>query len=335
MSGGEFVWETHKGWNTHCSATACDWKAVHDTGAASQITALAVDGNAIYAGYCGYGCNPADTFYAGIDTNYGGTWHTVAGPGMKNGGDQLPQRVLANIVADPDHPGHVFAIYSGYSRRWIPGGGVGHVFESWNGGASWKDISGNLPDAPADDLVLSNHQLVLATDVGMFVTPAASPGVWKRFGHGLPNAVVNDLTDDAERRHDGRRHARPGDVADRGALERRDTAPGHCPNGWLPGAARPHRLGEQMFDSLVLGVDPGVARLGLAVVGRSGRTPTLVWADTVRTGTHQQESARLLVLALAVRAAIADHAPTTVAIERVAFNRNIVSALASRARPAP
>jgi hypothetical protein len=194
VSGGEFVWETHKGWNTHCSATACDWKAVHDTGAASQITALAVDGDAIYAGYCGYGCNPADTFYAGIDTNYGGTWHTVAGPGMKNGGDQLPQRVLANLVADPTDAGHVFAIYSGYSRRWIPGGGVGHVFESWNGGASWKDISGNLPDAPGDDLVLSNHRLVLATDVGMFVTPAASPGTWKRFGHGLPNAVVNDLT---------------------------------------------------------------------------------------------------------------------------------------------
>jgi crossover junction endodeoxyribonuclease RuvC len=82
-----------------------------------------------------------------------------------------------------------------------------------------------------------------------------------------------------------------------------------------------------MFDSLVLGVDPGVARLGLAVVGRSGRTPTLVWADTVRTGSGQEESARLLALALAVRAAIATHAPTTVAVERVAFSRNVVSAL--------
>jgi hypothetical protein len=194
VTGGEFVWETSKGWNTHCSATACDWKQVHDTGVASQITALAVNGTTIYAGYCGYGCNPTDVFYSGIDTNFGGTWHTVAGPGMTNGGDQLPQRVPSNLVVDPHHAGHVFAIYSGYSRRWIPGGGVGHVFESSNGGATWSDISGNLPDAPADDLVMSNGRLVLGTDVGMFISSAASPGTWRRFGHGLPNAVVNDLT---------------------------------------------------------------------------------------------------------------------------------------------
>ena len=230
VSGGEFVWETHKGWNTHCSASACDWKIVHDTGAASQITALAVDGNAIYAGYCGNGCNPADTFYAGIDTNYGGAWHTVAGPGMKNGGDQLPQRVLANLVVDPSHAGHVFAIYSGYSRRWIPGGGVGHVFESWNGGASWKDISGNLPDAPADDLVLSHHQLVLATDVGDVPDARGVPGHLEAVRPRPAQRGRERPHHDAQRRHDRRRHARQGDVADRRALsETRDTVPGNGP----------------------------------------------------------------------------------------------------------
>ncbi len=82
-----------------------------------------------------------------------------------------------------------------------------------------------------------------------------------------------------------------------------------------------------MFDTCVLGVDPGVARLGLAIVGRSGRTPVLVWADTVRTPAGQDEATRLLRLAAAVRAAIADHGPACVALERVAFNRNQVSAL--------
>jgi len=42
-------------------------------------------------------------------------------------------------------------------------------------------------------------------------------------------------------------------------------------------------MGERMFDTCVLGVDPGVARLGLAVVGREGRKPSLIWADTIRT----------------------------------------------------
>jgi crossover junction endodeoxyribonuclease RuvC len=82
-----------------------------------------------------------------------------------------------------------------------------------------------------------------------------------------------------------------------------------------------------MFDSLVIGVDPGVARFGLAVVGREARRPVLVWCDTVRTGADDDEAHRLAVLAAAVRSAIELHAPASMAIERVAFSRNTVSAL--------
>jgi crossover junction endodeoxyribonuclease RuvC len=82
-----------------------------------------------------------------------------------------------------------------------------------------------------------------------------------------------------------------------------------------------------MFDSCVLGVDPGVARLGLAVVSRHDRSNDLRWAAAVRTPTDLAESARLRVLAEAVRAAIVEHRPDTVAIERVAWNRNQVSAI--------
>jgi crossover junction endodeoxyribonuclease RuvC len=82
-----------------------------------------------------------------------------------------------------------------------------------------------------------------------------------------------------------------------------------------------------MFDSLVLGVDPGVAKCGLAVVGREARRPVLIWCDTVRTDPAQDEADRLAALAAAVRAAIAAHRPAWVAIERVAFSRNTVSAL--------
>jgi crossover junction endodeoxyribonuclease RuvC len=82
-----------------------------------------------------------------------------------------------------------------------------------------------------------------------------------------------------------------------------------------------------MFDSCVLGVDPGVARLGLAAVARDGRKPTLIWADTVTTGADEPEAERLRSIATAVRAAIGTHVPVSVAVERVAFNRNQVSAL--------
>jgi crossover junction endodeoxyribonuclease RuvC len=82
-----------------------------------------------------------------------------------------------------------------------------------------------------------------------------------------------------------------------------------------------------MFDSCVLGVDPGLANVGLAVVARRDRTVTLVWADTLRTPAAAEEAARLRRLADAVATALAEHRPDAMALERVVWNRNQVSAL--------
>jgi hypothetical protein len=189
VAGGEFVWDNQsKGWSTSCSATACDWVPVHDTGAGNSINAIAASGAVTYAGWCGNGCNPAGAapFTSGIDTNYGGTWHTVQST-------VLPNRMPTSFTIDPANPAHVVVTYGAFSRRWIPGGGVGHVFASMNGGASWTDVSGNLPDVPADSSVLWHHQLVVSTDIGVFATSASAPGAWQRLGSNLPAAPAVDL----------------------------------------------------------------------------------------------------------------------------------------------
>ena len=82
-----------------------------------------------------------------------------------------------------------------------------------------------------------------------------------------------------------------------------------------------------MFDSCVLGVDPGVAHMGLAVVARSNRRAQIVWAATVDTPAGVDESVRLGRVAEAVRGAIAEHHPDSVALERVAWNVNKRSAM--------
>jgi crossover junction endodeoxyribonuclease RuvC len=82
-----------------------------------------------------------------------------------------------------------------------------------------------------------------------------------------------------------------------------------------------------MFETRVLGVDPGLARLGLAVVDGNGRKADLIWAGAVDTGTDSAESERLRQLCVAVREAIAAHQPSSMALERVAWNKNHVSAL--------
>jgi crossover junction endodeoxyribonuclease RuvC len=82
-----------------------------------------------------------------------------------------------------------------------------------------------------------------------------------------------------------------------------------------------------MFETSVLGIDPGVARCGLAVVARRDRTTTLVWAEAVSTPSDVDEADRLATVARATREAIERHRPDAVAIERVAWSRNQVSAL--------
>ncbi|MEP6696910.1 MAG: hypothetical protein ABJA34_08525 [Pseudonocardiales bacterium] len=189
VAGGQVIWDNKgAGWSTVCNDTTCSWKPAHDLGAGAQTTSIAVSGRTIYAGWCGNGCNPGGSapFVSGIDTNAGGQWHRISAP-------NLPNRIPTSFSVDPDNANHVYVTYGAFSRRWIPGGGVGHVFESVNGGATWQDRSGNLPDAPVNDVVVFHGKLVVGTDVGVFTTPVDAPLQWSRVGTGLPSASTADL----------------------------------------------------------------------------------------------------------------------------------------------
>ena len=191
LMGGEDVWVSSAGWATSCTSSACTWTNVYDTGSGHSITALASTGAAstVYAAWVGGGGNPGPSFARGIATNYGGTWHQLALTG-------LPDRFIAGVTVDPTNPAHVYAVFNGFSRRFVPGGGVGHVFESYNGGRSWTDISGNLPDIASDALVIGHGKLALGTDMGVFTAAEGKGGStsWSKLGTGLPNTVVDDLT---------------------------------------------------------------------------------------------------------------------------------------------
>ena len=189
ITGGEYVWESQKGFDTTCAGTTRDWKAVYDTGVGSSVTAVESNHGVGYAGWCGP-CNPTAAdgtgFSSGLATDYGGTWHKITAP-------NLPNRYVS-AYQRPGEPGPCLAVFNGYSRQWIPGGGVGHVFESTNGGATWTDITGNLPDLPGNDLVIWKGHLVLATDHQVYVADARRPAHWSRLGTGLPSSVAIDLS---------------------------------------------------------------------------------------------------------------------------------------------
>jgi hypothetical protein len=65
------------------------------------------------------------------------------------------------------------------------------VFESTDGGETFTDISANLPDGPANDSVLVDGALIVATDVGVF---QRGGGTWQVLGTGLPAVSTLDLS---------------------------------------------------------------------------------------------------------------------------------------------
>lgn len=84
-----------------------------------------------------------------------------------------------------------------------------------------------------------------------------------------------------------------------------------------------------MFERAVLGVDPGVASAGLALVrDRPGRPPEVAWWATVTTPPGLAEGERLRALHREVREALAAHRPSALALERLLWGRNTGSAMA-------
>jgi hypothetical protein len=192
--GGEFLWKTTKGFDT----LAGDWSSAFDTGASHSISAIGVAGGQGYAAWCGP-CWPgyvSETGFArGLITNVGGSWRQLDLTKVPSGCDAVPNRYLSGIAVDPADQRHAYISVSGYARHWMVGPddpGVGHVFATTDGGTCWHDISGDLVDAPANDVVIVGTHLAVADDVGVFASGLAG-GTWKRVGVGLPHTIVADL----------------------------------------------------------------------------------------------------------------------------------------------
>ncbi len=137
--------------------------------------------------------SPADpqSYYAGTDD--GRVWRSIdAGATWTNISAGLPLYYVTRVTADPVAPGVVYACLSGFGQdEQSP-----HVFRSTDRGDTWTPVAGNLPDAPANDLIVDPgdpNTLFLATDVGVYVTRNLG-GEWSPLGLGMPLQAIFDLT---------------------------------------------------------------------------------------------------------------------------------------------
>ena len=82
------------------------------------------------------------------------------------------------------------------------------------------------------------------------------------------------------------------------------------------------------MSQVILGVDPGLTRCGVAVIDASStRKVQMLAVDTLRTAASQELSARLLAIADGVEALIIKHRPSAIAIERVFAQANVRSVM--------
>ena len=144
------------------------------------------------------GGTPSPVIYAG--TAAGRIFVTVnaaAGPdGWYEATPGEPAYPISSLVLDrADNTGKTaYASVMGFDTP--------HVWKTTDAGLSWTDVTGDLPDAPADSLLIDpdNHQLLYAgTDVGVFSAEITGPNVnWEQVGPSsagklLPSVPVTQL----------------------------------------------------------------------------------------------------------------------------------------------
>ncbi|HLG16667.1 MAG TPA: hypothetical protein VJH03_19520 [Blastocatellia bacterium] len=106
--------------------------------------------------------------------------------GFSNVTGNLPRRFISRIVVDRSSPSTVYVALSGFHS--------GHVFKSETGGGDWQDISGNLPDVPANALAvnpINARNIFVGTDIGLFATE--DDGATWELVPGMPSVPVLDI----------------------------------------------------------------------------------------------------------------------------------------------
>lgn len=187
----------------------------------AEIRSLAASGSAadpagtperIYAGMAGLldggSTVPGHIFTASVTSNSGEStgWTDLFHSPVANGGSITGEFNpggfdISSIYVDPHDPSGqtIYATVEGFGGNQI---NAAKVYGSTDGGATWSNLSTNLPNAPANSIVVDPNDantVYLALDTGVYITTNVasctipSSNCWSVFGTSLPNAPVVQL----------------------------------------------------------------------------------------------------------------------------------------------
>lgn len=120
----------------------------------------------------------------------GGIFHrtTDGGENWDTFSSQLPGTSITDIAVHPENPEHVIITTSGYTQG-------AKVYESFDAGTNFTNVSFNLPNIPANAVVFENSDyngIYVGTDAGVFYTNDDLAN-WVDFMDGLPKTKVRQL----------------------------------------------------------------------------------------------------------------------------------------------
>ncbi|HET7338752.1 MAG TPA: hypothetical protein VFK22_04335 [Candidatus Dormibacteraeota bacterium] len=135
-----------------------------------------------------------------VGTNDGLLWvspdaQTSSSPSWTQlGKSTLPNRPLSGIAVDRSDWRTAYVAYNGFDAATPTH--PGHVFKTTDGGQTFSNITGNLPDSPVNWLILDptyRNTIYAATDVGPFVTYNGGAN-WFALGTGFPVVAVDQIS---------------------------------------------------------------------------------------------------------------------------------------------
>ena len=131
-----------------------------------------------------------EVIYAGTD--HSDVWVTQnGGSDWTNISSNLPNRWVTRIVVDYSNPAIAFVSFSGL--RWDSD--LRYIFKTDDFGATWTDITGNLPNLPINCIEVNkddNNLLYVGSDIGAYYTTNGGEN-WSVMALGLPNTPVFDI----------------------------------------------------------------------------------------------------------------------------------------------
>ncbi len=137
--------------------------------------------------------SPVDNqiYYTG--SNNGKVWRsTDGGANWTDKTGTLPVRAITRVTADPFDANTIFVSLSGFNGS---NEEPVHLYKSTDLGDTWVNVSGNLPNAPVNDILIDNvdpQRWYAGTDLGVWTTQNGG-STWYPLGQGLPFQAVFDL----------------------------------------------------------------------------------------------------------------------------------------------